>query len=151
MIKELFYENEEDVTIYTNGIVLKAYDEVRNGYNFKIIADVAVVDDGCIHVYGASDDNGDDSVLWTNVNEFVNELVGFTDTAITINVVGEDFRLPEKAMVISDCMNDNSFDTWALMFYYPYPESTVLYVKYNDFDESSYKELTSILSKLYFF
>ena len=65
MITELFYNDETEVTINHNGIVLREYDEVRNGYNFKIIADIAVVNDSNgLHVYGSY--NGEEE-LYTNI------------------------------------------------------------------------------------
>lgn len=144
MVKELNYYNIErdDVTIFSNGVVLREYNKINNGYDFKIVADVAVVNDdsNCLRVFGASD--GEE--LWSNVNE----LVGFTDKAIEIVIVDANFRLPEGETVISAFItSDNTFDSWALVLYESEP---VLYVIYDDFDESSYKELTLILSKLYF-
>lgn len=142
----LFYNDEMDVTIHHDGIVLKEYDETRDGYNFKIIGNVAVVDDyEVLHVYGAANED----VTYLRCNE--NQLVGFTDKPIDIHIISKDvttYRLPEGETVISPYITeDGDFTNWALVLY---EQSPVVYVRYDDFDESSYKELTSILSKLYF-
>lgn len=142
MMTELsYYYNEEDVSFYSNGIVLKRYDsEDETRCDFKIIADVATVYDNELRVYGAS--NGEDT-LYDNVNE----LIGVADTPIPIHIVNKGHTLPEGERIISHFINsDNSFDTWALVLYESEP---VLYVDYDSFNEESYKELTSVLSKLY--
>lgn len=142
----LFYKKETDVTIHHNGIILTEYNEIRDGHDFKIIADdIAVVSDvEGLRVYGSSDG---EEVLWTNKNE----IVGFTNKAIPIQIVDKEittYRLPEGETVISPYITeDGDFTNWALVLY---EQSPVVYVRYDDFDESSYKELTSILSKLYF-
>ncbi len=143
MLKELsYYFNEDEVGICSNGIVLKKYDEEdETRCDFKIIADVATVCDNELRVYGSSDG---EEALYDNINE----VVGFTDNPIPIRIVNRGHSLPEGERIISAFMNsDNTFDSWALVLYEPEP---VLYVIYDDFDESSYKELTLILSKLYF-
>jgi hypothetical protein len=145
MITELFYNDETEVTINHNGIVLREYDEVRNGYNFKIIADIAVVNDSNgLHVYGSSNGEGE---LYTNINE----LVGFTDKAIEIHIIDEEvntYRLPEGETVITPRITESGdFVFWALVLYKPNP---VLYVRLDNFDEISYANATSVLSKLHF-
>lgn len=131
------------VNVNSNGVVIADYND---GYRLKIIADIAVVNDSYgIRVYGAShDDSGTE--LWCNINE----VVGFTDNPIKVCIVEDDYHLPEGEMAISDKANDRCFNAWALVFYsmsmnhYP-----VLYIKFDSFDESSYIELTSVLSKLF--
>ena len=145
MITELFYTDEMQVTINHNGVVLKEYDDVRNGYNFKIIADIAVVNDSNgLHVYGSSE--GEEE-LYTNINE----LVGFTDKAIEIHIIYEDvnsYHLPEGETVISPRITESGdFVFWALVLYKPNP---VLYVRLDAFNEIQYGDVTSVLSKLHF-
>ena len=142
MLKELsYYYNEDEVGICSNGVVLKRYDEEdETRCDFKIVADVATVCDNELRVYGSSDG---EEALYDNINE----LVGVADTPIPIHIVNKGFTLPEGERIISHFINsDNSFDTWALVLYEPEP---VLYVDYDSFNEESYKELTSVLSKLY--
>ena len=145
MITELFYTDEMQVTINHNGVVLKEYDDVRNGYNFKIIADIAVVNDSNgLHVYGSSE--GEEE-LYTNINE----LVGFTDKAIEIHIIDEEvnsYHLPEGETVISPRITESGdFVFWALVLYKPNP---VLYVRLDAFNEFQYGDVTSVLSKLHF-
>lgn len=145
MVTELFYNDETEVTINHNGVVLKEYDDVRNGYNFKIIADIAVVNDSNgVHVYGISE--GEEE-LYTNINE----IVGFTDKAIEIHIIDEEvnsYHLPEGETVISPRITESGdFVFWALVLYKPNP---VLYVRLYAFNENQYGDVTSVLSKLHF-
>ena len=138
MMTELNYSNveREDVSIFTDGIVLRQYNEVNNGYDFKILANVAVVkDSNGLRVYGESD--GEEE-LHTNINEFV----GFTDKPIEIVIVDDNFRLPEGEMTISHYLNEGAFDKYALVLYNGTP---TLYVKYEEFDDSAFKEVRHIL------
>ena len=124
-------------------LCLEKYNEINNGYDFKIVADVAVVNDDSngLRVFGTSD--GEEE-LWSNVNE----LVGFTDKAIEIVIVDDNFRLPEGEMIISPYVSENEgvFDKYALVLYNGAP---TLYVHYNKFDDSSLKDIYSVLTRLY--
>ena len=144
MVKELNYSNveREDVSIFTDGIVLRKYNEINNGYDFKILANVAVVNDSNgLRVYGESE--GEEE-LYCNINE----IVGFTEKTIEIVLVDENYRLPEGEMIISPYVNENEgvFDKYALVLYNGAP---TLYLNYEKFDESALKDIYSVLTRLY--
>lgn len=155
MIKEVVCAEESKIRIQHNGIVLKEYNENLGWYRFKIIADVAVVTavvsydggyyDGSPVVYGGVTDDDGGTYIWENINEIAGD---FIDKAISVVPVDENFRLPEGEIIFSQSsIEDGKFSSWALVLYGG--QHPVLYVKYSEFDETSYKEVLSILDKMY--
>ena len=149
IVKEVVCTDENAIRIQHNGIVLKEFNSDMEWFSYKIIGDVAVVtfkdSDGYPVVYGAADADADDG---TEVWESINEIAGFSDRAISVVPVDENFRLPEGETIFSpSSIEDGKFSSWALVLYGG-QQQPVLYVRYNEFSETSYKKVTSILSKM---
>lgn len=139
-----------DVCFSTDGVVLRRYNEINDGYDYKVIANVAVVyivgEDGP-RIYGSAPEDGLD--VWSNNKD---ELVGWSDSPIPIKIINEASRFDDivksDTPVISDGISGEGviIGSYALVLYQDMP---TLYVKYEAFNEASFKEVTSIVSKLY--
>ncbi len=156
MVKEISISTD-DVIILTNGIVLKRYDKINDCYDFKIIADVAIIqyNNGIIRAYGDFH-NMEGVDLNSNVNTIENPHNPFMDIPILIVVKNpiimdkNDSKFDADVVYISDGLDDkgNLKGSYALSTKtksgYPY---SYLYVDWDSFNEESYREVKNIVSR----
>lgn len=156
MVKEISLST--DALVLSNGVVLKRYDKTNGCYDFKIIADVAIIqyDNGIIRAYG--DFRNTEGVdLNSNINTIENPHNPFMDIPILIVVKNpillmdkNDSKFDADVVYISDGLDDkgNLKGSYALSTKtksgYPY---SYLYVDWDSFNEESYREVKNIVSR----
>ena len=154
MVKEISLST--DALVLSNGIVLKRYDKTNDCYDFKIIADVAIIqyNNGIIRAYGDFH-NMEGVDLNSNVNTIENPHNPFMDPILIVvkNPIimdKNDSKFDADVVYISDGLDDkgNLKGSYALSTKtksgYPY---SYLYVDWDFFNEESYREVKNIVSR----
>ena len=155
MVKEISLST--DALVLSNGVVLKRYDKTNDCYDFKIIADVAIIryNNGIIRAYGDFH-NMEGVDLNSHINMIENPHNPFMNIPILIVVKNpiimdkNDSKFDADVVYISDGLDDkgNLKGSYALSpkttkSGYPY---SCLYVDWDSFNEESYREVKNIVS-----
>lgn len=133
MVKEFSLSSSSKVLILTNGVVLKRYDKINDCYDFKIIADIAVIkySNGIVRVYGDFH-NTEGVELNPNVNMMKNPNSDISDMPILLSDVLDNTEKLEGSYVLN---------------IEPKSRYTTLYVDYDSFNEESYRKVKDIVSR----